>query len=113
VDGDGAVLAMTDGVLVLRRMLGLSGAALIEGASHACVPLSAAGIVSAITLTNYDLDGDGQVRAETDGLLLLRAMLGIRGAALVSGVVGAGATRQTDAQILNYLSNTCAFQFNP
>lgn len=113
VDGDGAVLAMTDGVLVLRRMLGLSGAALIEGVSHACVPLSAAGIVSAITLTNYDLDGDGQVRAETDGLLLLRAMLGIRGAALVSGVVGAGATRQTDAQILNYLSNTCAFQFNP
>lgn len=113
VDGDGAVLAMTDGMLVLRRMLGLSGAALIEDVSHACVPLSAAGIASAITLANYDLDGDGQVRAETDGLLLLRAMLGFRGTALVNGAIGAGAARQTGSQILGYLSNTCAFPLNP
>ncbi len=113
VDGDGAVLAMTDGMLVLRRMLGLSGAALIEDVNHTCAPLSAAGVASAITLSNYDIDGDGQVRAETDGLLLLRAMLGFRGTALVNGVTGVGATRQTESQVLNYLRNTCAFQLDP
>ena len=113
VDGDGAVLAMTDGVLILRRMLGLIGTALTQGATHACAPLSAAGIASAILLPNYDVDGDGFVRAETDGVLLLRALLGFKGSALVTGATGTTASRRTGDEILNYLRNNCSFQFTP
>ena len=109
VDGDGARLAMTDGVLILRRMLGLSGAALIAGATNSCAPRSAAGITSAISLPGFDLDGDGQTRAETDGVLLLRALLGFRGDALVANALGTNATRTTGANVLDYLNNTCSF----
>lgn len=112
VDGDGARLAHTDGVLILRRMLGLSGDALIDGATHACVPRSAAGIAQSITLANYDIDGDGQTRAETDGLLLLRAMLGFRGNALIAGAIGVNATRRTVFDIQNYFSYNCGFYLN-
>jgi len=109
VDGDGVVLAMTDGVLILRRMLGLSGEALTEGVTHTCVPLSPVGIAATISIASYDLDGDGVVRAETDGLLLLRAMLGFRNSALVSGAIGVSATRRTGAEIVSYLTTSCSF----
>jgi hypothetical protein len=112
VDGDGARLLMTDGILVLRRMLGLTGDALIDGATHACVPRSAAGIAQAMSLPAYDIDGDGQPTAATDGLLLLRAMLGFRGTALISGAVGANATRRTAIDIQNFLSSSCGYFFN-
>ncbi len=112
VDGDGARLAMTDGVLILRRMLGLTGAALTSGATNACAPRSAAGITSAINLSGFDLDGDGQTRPETDGVLLLRAILGFRGNQLIANAVGSGATRTTAADILGYLNNTCSFTLN-
>ena len=37
-----------------------------------------------------DVDGDSQVNAQTDGLIVLRYMLGLRGNALRAGIVGAG-----------------------
>ena len=112
VDGDGARLAMTDGVLILRRMFGLTGAALTTGATNACSPRSAAGITTAISLPGFDLDGDGQTRPETDGVLLLRAMLGFRGDALINNAIGANATRKTAADVLSYLNATCSFTLN-
>lgn len=112
VDGDGARLAMTDGVLILRRMLGLTGAALTTGATNVCAPRSAAGITNAINLPGFDLDGDGQTRPETDGVLLLRAILGFRGDALIANAVGANATRKTATAILGYLNDTCSFTLN-
>lgn len=112
VDGDGARMAMTDGVLILRRMLGLTGSALTNGATHACVPRSALGISNAINLSYYDIDGDGQTLPATDGLILLRALLGFRGDALIADAVSAAATRKTYADIRNYLSGTCYFSIN-
>lgn len=113
VDGDGATLAHTDGVLVLRRMFGLTGNALTEGATHACVPRSAAGIVQAVSLAAYDIDGDGQTRGETDGLLFLRAMLGFRGEALIADAIGANAMRRTPTEIWNFLVGSCGFAYSP
>lgn len=51
-----------------------------------------------------DVDGDGIYRATTDGLLIMRYMLGLRGAALIDGAVGAGAKRTTATTIQTYLS---------
>jgi len=46
-----------------------------------------------------DVDDNGIYAATTDGLLLMRYVLGLRGSALISGAVGAGATRTTSSQI--------------
>ena len=51
-----------------------------------------------------DIDGNGQVDALTDGLLISRYLLGISGPALIAGAIGAGATRLTFTQIENYLA---------
>lgn len=109
VDGDGARMTMTDGLLILRRMLGLSGDALLAGATHACSPRAATSVASSINLAALDIDGDGSTRADTDGLLLLRSMLGIRGDAMVQDAIGAGAARRTAADINSYLQSTCLF----
>ena len=112
VDGDGSRMGHTDGVLILRRMLGLADAALTVGATHSCAPRSATSIASAINLSAYDIDGDGQARAETDGLLLLRAMLGFRGDALVNGAISTTATRRTAQDIQNFLLSNCSYNLN-
>ncbi len=50
-----------------------------------------------------DIDDDKSVNAITDGLLVVRYMLGFRGAALINGAVGAGAARSTAPVIEAYL----------
>ena len=51
-----------------------------------------------------DIDGDGQVLATTDGLMLMRYQLGIRGAGLIGGITFAGsATRTTAVAIEEHL----------
>jgi hypothetical protein len=46
-----------------------------------------------------DIDGNGQADALTDGLLILRYLLGLRGAPLIVQAVGPGAMRTTAAEI--------------
>ncbi len=57
-----------------------------------------------------DLDGDGQTLAMTDGLLLLRAMLGLSDDALTQGAMGqpsaAFPTLRTPKQILQWIETT-------
>jgi dipeptidyl aminopeptidase/acylaminoacyl peptidase len=50
-----------------------------------------------------DIDGDGEIRATTDLLMLLRFQLGVRGQALVAGALGANATRSVASQVEDYL----------
>lgn len=52
---------------------------------------------------SLDIDGDGTVTALTDGLLLQRYLFGLRGASLISGAIGVGATRTTANQIEAYI----------
>jgi hypothetical protein len=96
VDGDGATQALTDGLLVLRRFFGLSGVPLTSGVIGAgCTRCDASAIepyVAALGLV-LDIDGNGSTQALADGLLAVRYLFGLRGAALTSGTVGAGCTR--------------------
>jgi F5/8 type C domain len=50
-----------------------------------------------------DVDGNGFVEPEFDGLLALRHMLGLTGDALTQGALGVGATRTTGVAIASYL----------
>jgi hypothetical protein len=52
-----------------------------------------------------DIDGDGQLTALTDGLLILRFFFGFTGPTLTTGAVGGGCTRCDSASILSYLQS--------
>jgi len=105
VDNDGLVTAATDGVLILRYLLGIRGNALIANA----VASSGAERSTASAITIYldgiaselDVEGDGQVRGTSDGLLILRYLLDLSGTALTTGAARPG-TRNA-AQMQTYL----------
>ena len=84
----------------LHRLIGRH--ALVAVLALAAIPASHAAVCS------MDIDGNGRIEATTDGLLMMRYMLGIRGTALVSGALGAGASRALPADIENYLATPCA-----
>lgn len=109
VDGDGSILAVTDGVLILRAMLGLDGASLISGTTHSCAPRDAAAISAHMAGQIFDIDGDNRVDLATDGILLLRAMFGFVGGALIDGALGANAIRTSPSSILSHLATRCGF----
>ena len=67
------------------------------------VPPKAAQVTSVIA---FDVDLDGLVKPETDGLIVLRYLLNIRGDALVAGVtMGPGAMRTSAHDIVLFLAN--------
>ena len=98
VDANNAYDAATDGVLILRHLFGLTGTALTNNAlGTGFTP----GRVADPALHNYlvdvmpylDVDGNGQVDALTDGLMILRKLLGLTGTAITQNAIGANPTR--------------------
>ncbi len=51
----------------------------------------------------FDVDGDGEYQALTDGLLIIRYLFGLKGATLINGAIGQWATRTTAADIETFL----------
>lgn len=113
-DANGNTSALTDGVLALRWMLGLTGNAATQGALGSSPgrtqPLAIATHLSAQRL---DIDGDSSVDAATDGLLLLRALLGFSGSAVISNALSPCATRTTWADIRAHLAGVCGLAVTP
>jgi uncharacterized delta-60 repeat protein len=59
----------------------------------------------------YDVDGDGVTNSLTDGLVILRAQLGFRDAAVTNGVsFAASAPRKTWAQLRDFMVFSCGFR---
>ena len=108
VDGNSQYDALTDGLLLLRSMFGLTDEALISGTvgSDAIYTTSDDILVQIDLLGDLiDIDGNGSIDALTDGLVTLRYLFGLRGDALVEGVIGSGATRTTAAEIEAHLDS--------
>lgn len=61
----------------------------------------------------FDLDGDGQVLATTDGLMLLRVALGLTGDAVVVNATAPGTPRRTWAAVQPYLTQQCGLNVAP
>ncbi len=62
----------------------------------------------------YDLDGDGKILPATDGLMLLRALLGMTGASVTANVLPTPTPpRSTWTVIRNYLNSACGMTFSP
>ncbi len=110
-DGNLALDPSTDALLVTRYLLGYRGDALTTDAVGASPTRTNAEIQTYLgTLMQagtLDLDGDGQSLAMTDGLLLIRAMLGLAGTALTDGATNAAHPNVRNAQqILTWIEST-------
>ena len=97
IDASGAPTkydAATDGMMVIRFLLGYQGNTVTNDAFSATpgrTPTQAIAHLTSIAPL-LDVDGDGVTRAASDGLLILRYMLGLRGAALTAGAAAGAAT---------------------
>ena len=81
--------AATDGMLLMRYLLGLRDAALTTNVISSSARRDATAIAAhiAANLSRLDVDGDGKTLATTDGVMILRRLLGITSpAAITQGV---------------------------
>ena len=92
----------TDGLMVMRFLLGYQGNTITDLAISSPSGRTPAQMVTHLASIQslLDVDGDGSTRATSDGLLIVRYMLGLRGAALLAGAaVGPVAAAQVEAAI--------------
>jgi Pro-kumamolisin, activation domain/Bacterial Ig-like domain (group 1)/Invasin, domain 3/Subtilase family len=109
IDLDAQLAALSDGLLVVRHLFGFSGATLVAGAvgngATRADPAVIAAYLDCIAAVLVDIDGDGQVQALTDGLLLLRYLFGFRGPTLIAAALGQGCTRCDAASIEGFIQS--------
>ena len=111
IDGNQTISAITDGLMLLRAMLGLTGTAVTTGATVTGAPRTSWEQISPyVHLAALNLDGSGNVNAATDGVLLLRAMFGLTGTAVTTGIATNG---RSWTDIRTYLNTQCGGNFLP
>ena len=111
LDGNQTISATTDGLMLLRAMLGLTGTAVTNGATATGAQRTTwEQIAPFVNLAALDIDGNGATTAASDGVMLLRAMFGLTGTAVTNGITTNG---QTWATIRNYLNTQCGGSFLP
>lgn len=92
----------TDGIMVLRYLAGYVGADISAGVVGGSATRNAAQIQAHLASIRplLDIDGDGAALASTDGLLIVRYLLGLRGTTLTQGVsAGPNSPAQVEAAI--------------
>lgn len=111
VDDSGASTryhALTDGLTVLRYLRGETGVALSTALASDAVRTDGDDIKQYLDAMGLrlDIDGNGVKDAATDGLLILRYLLGFRGAALIADAIATSppATRTSATDIANHLA---------
>ena len=106
IDGNGQFEGLSDGLLVLRYLFGFTGEQLVDGSiGPNALYSSASQIESRIEALGdrVDIDGDSQLDALTDGLLILRHLMDFNGSALVDDAVSSSGSRQESGDIESYL----------
>jgi hypothetical protein len=108
-DGNGTADALTDGLMMLRFAFGLTGDGVTNGAIADDSTMTSEEVLAALATAKdslaADIDGNGNVDALTDGLMLLRALFGLSGDGVTAGAVGDGATRTSAADIEAYIDS--------
>ncbi len=92
--------AATDGMLLIRYLLGYRDSALVTGAISGVARRNATQIAAhiATNLMRFDVDGDGHILATTDGVMILRRLLGIADAAAITE--GVKKSSRSDADVV-------------
>ena len=114
VDGNGSIDALTDGLMILRAMFGLTGTSVTNNAiGTGALRATWADIQPMIRMHALDIDGNGTTDALTDGLLVMRALFGLTGASVTNGAVAPGASRTTWADVRTFLNASCGTSLAP
>lgn len=100
----------TDGFLVIRYLFGFAGPELTTDAigidCHACDLATVLPILDEGKSSGWlDIDGDGNYDALTDGLLVMRYLLGVSGPSLIDSAVAFGCSRCTADAVINHLND--------
>ncbi len=106
IDGNGEVDALSDGLLIVRHLFGFEGDSLINGAVAADATRTTVSEIESFlnaSETSFDIDGNGQADALSDGLLIVRHLFGFEGDSLINGAVAADATRTTSDDIIAHI----------
>lgn len=106
IDGNQEVKPLSDGLLSLRFLFGFRGNSLISnaiGGNSARTTADEIEVYLRDHIGDLDIDGNGEAKALSDGLLLLRYLFGFRNNSLINQAVGAGATRSTADAIEKYI----------
>ena len=107
MDANGEATALTDGVLIVRYLFGVTGAQLTDGAlGTGAVRTDAADIIVYLEpglTTMLDVDANGEAGALTDGVLIVRYLFGVTGTQLTDGALGTGALRTDSTEIIAFL----------
>jgi len=112
MDGDGTVSTAIDGLLLVRHLLNISGTPLLGGIAGfpaGATRTTPTALSNYMASLNLDIDGGGGTpEAATDGMIVLRAMLGITGAAVTAGLpIPANVLRKDWSTIAPYLRDVC------
>ena len=91
IDNSGTTDALTDGLLLLRYSFNLRGEPLTGGVISSESNLSSTQVEVRLNAvqTIADIDGNGEVDALTDALLLLRYLFNLSGNSLIQGAIAA------------------------
>ena len=106
VNGDGAINVL-DAQTIMAWMLGFRESALLPLAGVTTLtPAQIQARIEALQ-TELDLDGDRVTRPHSDGVMLLRLLLGSRGLALTQAAANTAGGRTDPAEIVRYVSSSC------
>ncbi len=113
VDNNGLIEPATDGVAIIRRMLGFNAAA-FGGLAGTCAANTTSAAIFNATNSNYNVTGGAATSVATDGMVILRAMNGKTNADVTNGLGLAnesGATNTGWPAIQSWLNATCGGSF--
>ena len=116
IDGNDEFDALTDGLLILRSMFGLTGDSLTSGAvANDALYNSSEEIESRIASlgVRIDVDNNGRIDALTDGLIILRYLFGLSGDTLTNGVLASDAERVTIEDIESHMERLSSLNQAP
>jgi hypothetical protein len=106
ITADGHINPLTDGIIVVRFLAGVTGPALTAGVLDAdcyrCDPAVVEAYVESIE-SELDIDDNGTVGPFSDGVLLLRRMFGFSGSSLVDGARAEDCHRCDPGDIAAYI----------
>jgi len=115
VDASGEITALTDGLIIIRHLFGFTGQSLTAGALSLDSPIRNSDEITQKLkdVIALDIDDDGETKALTDGLLIIRYLFGFTGNSLTSNALSSSALRTKAVEIISYLDRFKKPKFNP
>jgi hypothetical protein len=105
IDNNGLNEPNTDGVMIMRKLFGLTGTAQLAAPSSVCAQrTNSTEMLNYLNARNYNFNSGG-ISSQQEGLLLLRLMLGIPGTQAVSG------TGISWASVQAFVNSACGTEF--